>query len=146
MGYTHYWTIGDEVTPDKEAFGRLLLDTKRIIDATDVPLAGGDGTGEPELSEGSIRFNGVAATGDNYETFYITPDSRGFDFCKTSGVRPYDAVVCAVLLRASEIYGPAIRVSSDGHWDDWADGSALYVKAFGTEPTVPSSIRGAVSA
>jgi hypothetical protein len=135
MGYTHYWQRTDEPTPD-EAFGRTLLDTKAIIKTAGeqgIAIAGWDGEGEPELTEGLIRFNGVAPDED-YETFVFTPTHRDFEFCKTSCVRPYDAVVCAVLIAAKHHYGGALRVNSDGEWDaedEWMRGRALYEAATG---------------
>lgn len=138
MGYTHYWTIS---SPDREAFGRLALDTKQILETTSVKICGWDGTGDPEITEGRIAFNGDASTEDDYETFSIESEEQGFSFCKTSGVRPYDAVVCAVLLRAADIYGDAIEVKSDGDWPEWQDGRDLYAKVFGIEAPKPAKVR-----
>lgn len=130
MGYTHYWRISASEVPS-QAFGRLALDVKQIIEATDVPLANGmgDAGSRPVITEGAISLNG--ADGDDFETFYIGVESSGFDFCKT-GSRPYDAVVCACLIRAKVQYGDAISISSDGDWDDeWAEGAALTKSVFG---------------
>lgn len=134
MGYTHYWDVSEE---SEKSFAFLLADTKSIIDA--VKGNGGikivDGMGaagsHPSLDEGLIVFNGEEP--EDYETFYFAKDGRGFQFCKT-GNRPYDAVVCAVLIRAKVHYGDGISVSSDGDWgvqDEWFQGELICRELFG---------------
>jgi hypothetical protein len=148
MGYTHYWELND-AKPD-DAFARLLFDTKVIIDEAGqrgIKIADGVGTPgtKPELSEGRIIFNGEQP--DDYETFFLTQKGCGcdvkyhhFNFCKTAH-RPYDAVVCAVLIRAKVHYGAGIQVSSDGDWDpDWVEAAKLCIDLFGeavSSPLVP---------
>jgi hypothetical protein len=61
-----------------------------------------------------------------------------FDFTKTA-YKPYDAVVTAILIRAKHIYGDAVRVESDGSWDDWTMGRNLYELTFGMAPESPFS-------
>ncbi|KAH8742664.1 hypothetical protein F5883DRAFT_363290, partial [Diaporthe sp. PMI_573] len=60
-----------------------------------------------------IWLNGVGDSG--HETFSI---SRGDGLCKT-GRKPYDLVVCAILLRAYQLVPDAIRISSEGDPEDW---------------------------
>jgi len=132
MGYTHYWNVREE---GEKSFAFLLADTKTIIDAerSHVVLVNGmgdEGT-SPELSEGRIVFNGEDP--DGYETFYFAKDGRGFQFCKT-GRKPYDAIVCAVLIRAKVHYGDGIEISSDGDWEnteEWGQGALLCRELFG---------------
>lgn len=163
MGYTHYWTVRpDRVTP--EQFLRLAMDCRRLFDAaisSGIELSGwsGDPVTRPELSEGSIVFNGRQP--DDYETFVLdvtplvdpgpdAPDYERFRYernlsiggrwecCKTAR-RPYDAVVAAVLIRAAELLQEAITVTSDGNFDDpfdenystWARARSLYEAVFG---------------
>jgi hypothetical protein len=138
MGYTHYWSHGD-IDPQKWAV--LMADTRRVILATVVPLAGGDGTGAFTLNSEELTLNGDAATDDDYETFQLTPRATGFDFCKTAR-RPYDAVVGAILLRAYHLIA-GFSLSSDGRIDgeDWEEARHLYREAFYPEsvPTVTNA-------
>ena len=97
----------------------------KLVQASNVPLAGVDGTGEPHVDRetGDVWFNGVAALEEDYEGFVWPPDLvRGirpsddpdcvFDFCKT-GRLPYDAVVVACLDVAQQVLGDSIRVAAD---------------------------------
>jgi hypothetical protein len=59
-----------------------------------------------------------------------------FDFCKTAQ-KPYDAVVTAILIRAKEIYGSCVSISSDGDWSEWQDGRNLYEAVFGEVAQCP---------
>lgn len=75
---------------------------------------------EPVFSETEIRFNGV---GDNgHETFYLSPEMRDFEFCKTA-CKPYDTAVVAVLCLLA--HHTDVRVSSDGDPSDWEAGLAF---------------------
>ena len=120
------------------------MDAKRIIDfarekhgVVIVRDYNEPGT-EPELTEGYIRLNGEGK--DGHETFYFVPVPDVFDFCKTAE-KPYDAVVCAVLLAAQAHYGAALEVSSDGYWDrEWSEGRKLFTAALGVEPVKPPRI------
>lgn len=135
MGYTHYWKHGDIEPQEWSVF---TADVRKILRTEIVPLAGGLGSGLPLVTDDEIRFNGVAADGDDYETFALSPDATGFDFCKT-GVRPYDVVVTCVLLRAV-LTIPGFQASSDGTWDEWKDARDLYTQVFGTEPPANSPL------
>lgn len=133
MGYTHYWSATSTPVPP-EAFGRLALDCTRVIfPGCGVALGDMRGEGEPEITEGVIRFNGSKELNQDYETFELPSTAlKEFDFCKTQ-YRPYDIVVCTVLLRAQHHYGKAIKVESDGDRDDWQPARTLYESLFGTE-------------
>jgi len=64
MGYTHYWYRVREIQP--EIFRNIVNDFKRIIPSLkqlDVKLAGWDGTGEPELTDDLVAFNGAKNCG-----------------------------------------------------------------------------------
>lgn len=138
MGYTHYWERPANNTGTAEMYGRLALDAKAICEQSEIPLAGPFGVGKPEFTEGYFSFNGQGPDND-HETFQWqanptqveyrkdTPDI--FNFTKTAR-KPYDAVVCAVLIRAKMIYGDLVTVMSDGNWgsDEWPVGIALYEK------------------
>lgn len=141
-----------------------------------IDVAGPDGTGAPVLAEGLISLNGregrtsfgtleafagqLDETDGSHETFYwpaineeglrtagrsFGKEGEQFYFCKTAR-KPYDAVVCALLIAAKDAYGDSIRVSSDGSWGgvpdvtwgaEWRAGRELYMKALGQEATNP---------
>lgn len=140
MGYTHYWNRHEPIAASRgEAFGRLAMDAKALIEAAEalgIAVAGPLGDGRPEITEGHIALNGSAACGGDYESFVWAAQDAGFGFTKTAH-RPYDALVTAILIRAKSHYGSAVEVTSDGRWADWAEGRALVLATFGEEPTVP---------
>lgn len=134
MGYTHYWNIGRPLT--NEEFDGLARDIKAIVEASDVAIAGWDGTGEPEYGEDSgygprIALNGARPNG--HESFVIVSaramrnPRTGFDFCKTRGDY-YDVVVTASLLALRDRVA-GTRLSSDGGPADWLAGQALAERA-----------------
>jgi hypothetical protein len=143
MGYTSYWSATAAPVP-AEAFGRLASDCREVIFPAaahlGIALASGDGTGEPEVTEGQIIFNGSEVNDGDHETFYLLAgELPGFSFCKTAR-KPYDLVVSVVLLRAAHHYGAAIDIASDGRWDgddEWVPPRAWYRSLFGEVPTSP---------
>jgi hypothetical protein len=132
MGYTHYWTIKEELT--REKFIEWAEGVKAIVEtAVEGGIALGNGLGDdaPELAENLVVFNGAGNQG--VETFGITIDDEGFDFCKTGGA-PYDAAVTASLIHFKKIFGDAVEIKSDGNWDNWSDGRVLYETVFDIQP------------
>lgn len=136
MGYTHYWDREalDASSPAARgiAYGRLAMDAKTLIAnfrACGHAVAGPLGTGEPEITEGRIAFNGSAAERLDYESFVWDAREEGWNFVKTAH-RPYDILVTAVLIRAKRHYGNAVAVTSDGSWDDWRQGRVLVSSTF----------------
>jgi len=131
MGYTHYWTIA---RPLDNAFAEFSEDCTLIIGtAMDAGIEIGDGFGKtlPTTTATDVIFNGV---GDGtHETFHMNSTDTGFAFCKTAG-KPYDVVVCAILIRAKFHFGNAIDISSDGNWGDWEGGQLLYETVFDLQP------------
>ena len=131
MGYTHYWN-----PMELEVDAKLAEEARAIVAASDVEVAGWDGTGAPEIREGLISLNGKGRAG--CESFTLCgDDGTGFECCKTSS-QPYDEVVGAILLAASE-RNPRINVSSDGRWSEkgWIKARALFEKAIGRKPEPP---------
>jgi hypothetical protein len=129
MGYTHYF-------PGLKAKPEVIEDARKIIAASSVTICGPDGQGLPILNEAEgIRLNGFEAAGEAYETFHMGGTDKPaypdmWTFCKTEN-RPYDEVVTAILIatavRALGTAGDSVR--SDGCWDNWAAGVALFEKA-----------------
>jgi hypothetical protein len=136
-------------------FGKLALDAKTICDyanANGIRIRNGNGEGEPEFTEFYFSINGDAEafTSDGrdlaHESFYWAgiptqsewrkDDPDFFEFCKTA-MKPYDAVVTAILIRAKSIYGSCVRISSDGEWSEWQAGRDMYEAIFGEVAECP---------
>lgn len=138
MGYTHYYEITGDVTV--EQYAAFAVDAHEIIRTAeiyfDIPLANGwgDKLGEWQADSDAVIFNGFNL--ESHETFAVTPDTAGFGFCKTAR-KPYDAVVTACLIALKNAYGDAVRVSSDGTWEEWKSGAELYEKSLGKIPSSP---------
>ncbi len=130
MGYTHYWKTKQDA--NSETFAALADDAAALADAFGRDaLSSEDG---PEFMSERIWFNG--AEPDDYETFVLVPRATHFTFCKTQ-FKPYDRLVCAVLIAAKHHLGDGIVVSSDGDWDEWAPGRDLYAAVFPGRSVVP---------
>lgn len=117
MGYTHYVTVKKNVPTAEWA---------KVINAKNQILNFNQNFGSAPIqdeSEGDlINLNGIAP--DDFETFYINPNIKGFNFCKT-GRRPYDIVVVAILCAINNICGDCFDITSDGDRKDWINGFLL---------------------
>lgn len=150
MGYTHYWkfrngckaiTIADGAYKFKNAValfkeGLALLNGKTKVvrynphtnteslseDYVDMEIKGGNGKGEPTITDTLVVFNGTAEGDKCHETFFMQVDVPcAFDFCKTAH-KPYDTAVCLALLCFKHYFGPDFSFDSDGdidgvHWE-----------------------------
>lgn len=133
MGWTHHWSRPTELPA--ELFAAAVRDWQRIQGATTVPLAGFDGTGEPQVDEEHIVFNGAAPQCcEPFEIARVEFDRRGdpavMSFCKTESM-PYDVCVQAALIVLKHHLGDLITVTSDGNDDDWHSGRQLVCDALG---------------
>ena len=126
MGYTHYWYWDTSAPKEKIAAvaSALQILRPRIEREMGAQIAGPDGTGDPEISDGQICLNGPED--GMCEALVLSPDvgwpqedGKRFKFCKTRR-RPYDLAVTACLLLAKRQYGRCIDVRSDGESKDWA--------------------------
>ena len=125
MGYTHYWTIGNGI--EQADWDKFLVGARQIIETADAA-----GIALQDDSAGAAIFiNGVGASA--HESFVITSEDVGFNFCKTAQ-KPYDTVVTAILIHAKVIFGKNIDIKSDGEWSDWEGGRLLYETVFDTQP------------
>ena len=152
MGYTHYVRRPVKNAGSAYFYAKLALDAKRLCDfanANGIRIRNGMGEGEPEFTEFHFSINGDASQGLDHETFFWAgipehPEWRKgekhyFDFCKTA-MKPYDAAVTAILIRAKSIYGSCVIISSDDDWEtDWQDGRKLYESVFGETANCPFS-------
>uniref|UniRef100_A0A2D3V5K1 Uncharacterized protein n=1 Tax=Ramularia collo-cygni TaxID=112498 RepID=A0A2D3V5K1_9PEZI len=119
MGYTHYWKIPSETQAVWEKHWPLLvMDARVIVQAAGVRL-------RKSIDDDAIDLNGYD---ESHEDFVLKPICIDFDCCKTAG-KDYDISVSAILLRASQLSGQAIQVSSDGDWDyEWMEARELVSK------------------
>jgi hypothetical protein len=131
MGYTHYF-------PDLRATVEVIGDAAKIIGAAGVTICGPKGDGLPMMSEAEgIRLNGFGAAGEAYETFHLRgtkePTYPGMTAFCTTGKKPYDNVVTAILIAAAvRSFGSSTQVvASDGRWDNWSAGVHLFESAVG---------------
>ena len=134
MGYTHYFGMKKKSAMNKQKWASIIEDTKRLLVRLpkDSMSAGGCHAGvpielaleydlpdkRPALNSEVITFNGVGEMG--HETFCLEREKEndGFDFCKTHR-KPYDLVVCAVLI-VVHTHAPGWRnINSDGDLQDW---------------------------
>jgi hypothetical protein len=127
MGYTHYFNI--EKSPSEENWSSFKVEVESLIENAPkhlgVEIKGPTGGGLAVVTEDSVRFNGDREEDLDFETFAVDRDNSMSGFCKT-GHRPYDTVVCAVLLSAKQWLDA--DVSSDGEGDDWIPGMQYYQK------------------
>lgn len=133
MGYTHYYKFKKDQETEKQ-FQQVLDDAKIIMAnlpehsesaggySKDLPLVirGGDGTGEPvfDLKKG-IWLNGDGDKDLDHETFYFEPNvDTDFEFCKTAR-KPYDFVVCCLLLSLKKRLNHFSYTSDGKDESDW---------------------------
>lgn len=154
MGYTHYFSYEPRADSFIAAWPQIVDDARLIAEHVQselgVRLAGGLGTGEPELDRRHIWLNGPDRGDLGHETLLIDPEpwvswdeqaahghadwaarereqfeTRGFyvSFCKTAR-KPYDIAVTSILLRARHLASGSFVIGSDGDWDlEWQHGA-----------------------
>ena len=143
MGFTRYFETHKNGIP-VAAWKKILSDTRKLLsnlpthstnaggyysdDPLEIAFEDDQPNKAPEVSDSLIRFNGKGNLG--HETFYFErkpemPDYQKedgnktvFAFCKTAR-KPYDLVVCGVLIVAAKHAGRYVTVSSDGDLSDW---------------------------
>ncbi|PYH48091.1 uncharacterized protein BP01DRAFT_176113 [Aspergillus saccharolyticus JOP 1030-1] len=136
--YSHYFHINSNSKGWDKIWSRLIADTKIIVAAADVALTAEDGPCYDEdlvttipppivsVDEG-IYINGAGKGAS--KPLVIGPHEDGhFNYVKTNW-KPYDVVVCCVLLRAAMLAPHAVQLSSDGFWEEelsWKEVRRLY--------------------
>jgi len=139
MGYTHYWKITERLDKNWDNWTSFLPDAMKIISHAsqrlDIALADafGETKGEATVSLSGVSLNGYAE--ESHESFVLTQELTEFDFCKTAQ-KPYDRVVVAILILATEYFGNDIEVTSDGDRSDLLDGYYLFRSSMCREPHV----------
>jgi len=147
--YTHYWQSSG-FTDDQ--WRRITRLTDRLL--ANLPehseSAGGYHADEPLRIDGplandfltviesvqgedAIRFNGAEPL--NLEAFDLSRGPAEFEFCKTSR-KPYDLVVCGVLLVAKAVQ-PSLSIESDGGAVEWRPAYEWVRSVVGDEVDIP---------
>lgn len=137
MGYTHYFS---HFGCSAAEFAKIADATRKIIKASGVGIAGGNGLGIPEVTRHNVALNGCRPDLD-HETFCLNRIG-GTDFCKTAR-KPYDIVVTACLAYVAAYHD--YEISSDGDVEDWIAGTELANKALGVpvpNPIIVNQLKG----
>jgi len=135
MGYTHYWRQSRDFTEKEwkqiQDFSKKLLKSK---DAKEIITSDKKDCDYLRINDHCVVFNGKKEL--SHETFalerYVPTDDKyhdvnkdgHFNFCKTAE-KPYDLYVVAMLVFADHISLNALKLSSDGDWNDWERGCQL---------------------
>lgn len=143
MGYTRHWSVNRDEAAWPTVWAKTALDTATVIlpwaERAGITLAGWDGTGDPEVTEGTICLNGRDP--ESCETFrldavrpepYFPGHNPDRDFTKTRRLA-YDAVVHLILLRLTAhagAHGATVHIYSDGPHEDDAH-REVYASLFG---------------
>lgn len=134
MGYTHYWKFSPTNETAKQ-FKIVLDECKKIVKSHPNIAFGWDEEkqgfyDEPTFTEDLIEFNGDESNELEYETFVFDPNTHiEFNFTKTAR-RPYDLIVCLVLISLSK-HLDGFSFSSDGNDIEWKPIYDEYKKLFG---------------
>lgn len=159
MGFTHYWYRKQEL--DADLFADYAQDVNRLLSNTSIPLTYMEAV-QDEWREvngflatpDEINFNGRGK--DSHETFYfprilsntgfthrnIEIQGLAFGFTKTAR-KPYDVLVVACLILGILHFGKdSIKVSSDGHIQDWQKGLDLVNNTFRLNCCLSNDERG----
>ena len=120
MGYTHYWRIKKGTPKLSKA---CLSDIKKVCDRYGKLIQFEEDEKKPiVLNSGEIRFNGIRENGHETFLFEVPPKEdkyskfdKGFlfNFCKTAR-KPYDIVVCEILLILKAHLQENLKIDSDG--------------------------------
>jgi len=168
MGYTHYSDLKQAFTSAqknkiKKAFITLYESLPEHSESSgachkEAPLVIADGWGENAITDpeeclvtneeglDSIQFNGL---GDlSYETLYLpVPSSKkifnkmeGYSACVKTNRKPYDLLVQAVYIAATDIAPETLSVSSNGGKADWQVALDFTKEALGRDFSLPYGV------
>lgn len=166
MGYTHYFEKFGYTEISEAEKENIVKDVKKVFQYIKKHFMTIDG--EPLIINGEsykyavanknfILFNGTDKLPTktefenrneselsqlSHETFYFDFSQKQFNgFCKTAR-KPYDIVVCCVLIILKEHLGYKFKFSSDGEYnnDEWLKAIELYNNVFNEYLIVKNSI------
>jgi hypothetical protein len=147
MGYTHYFpqqrSFTDQEWSELCAAAQVMIDHADKIhnvhvmgDYQEMNFDNPVDEEQPIITDDRIWLNGC---GDqSHEDFVITKEKvEEFSFCKTAH-KPYDLVVCLILLSAHKIAPDALKIGSDGDWTgEWDLIRKVYTQVTGEDPSCP---------
>lgn len=153
LGYTHYWSQRQPEITDTQ-WQIICDDARKLIQASPAPIGDAFGESRKWIIDGEkIVFNGMGE--NSHETFILYRRGQehreswmdrarnpwGFMFCKTAR-KPYDSVVCGVLLSAYRHAPGWQRITSDGYADEqiWMDALHFTRRVLGPGYTIPDTI------
>lgn len=140
MGYTHYFKQEKPVSDAQWA--AFKHDAQIVIDHAQkelgIVLISNDSNGII-LNDERINLNGDESRDLDHETFFMEKDYRDFNFCKTAR-KPYDLVVCSLLLLAHKHMPNHHDIGSDGNFEEWQDAMVLNAALFGYAFKLPERI------
>jgi len=124
MGYTHYHSQTRSFSPlEWASITGATAQIIRYAKDQDIYL-------DDDSDADSIFLNGSEARGEDCETLIILRDmEREFSFCKTRN-RPYDLVVCMILLACHHHASGALTITSDGDVAEWQPAMDAYRELF----------------
>jgi hypothetical protein len=156
MGYTSYWRRPLEL--DEQKWEDFVDDVKKLryglpkhstsaggyYENQPLKLVGGNGEGQPMITNQSIWFNGTDEGNLSHETFHMTrvfepeewqeaEDGLYFNFCKTAR-KPYDLMVALTLIAFKHHFDNEVKVSSDGNAEDFEQAVEIFREVIGKEP------------
>lgn len=113
MGYTHYFEVVGQAPTDKEweeITSRIEREVFReheewLCEEFDLPDS------PPIANLENVFFNGRG--NDGHETFVVSRDMQGFNFCKTAE-KPYDTAVVESLKIIKQVCPNWLKLASDG--------------------------------
>ena len=148
MGYTHYF---DQKLPAHPArWDKAIRDIHALLD--NLPehsmSAGGYYADDPleievkSINADEIRINGKDGPEDlGHEDFLIRRVSEGqLSFCKTAR-KPYDLVVCAILIVLDDYLPGVYEIKSDGTTDEWMAAKTWASNVLGRPMFLPVNIK-----
>ena len=127
MGYSHYWELkdGHKLNNDKLKNAVKHIGNFVKLHSNDLANRSGEFESNPEVTNKSVMFNGILD--ESHETFSIKANWNGaFDFCKTNE-KAYDKYVVGALCILKHFVNPDVLVTSDGTFEDHAEGYGLYL-------------------
>lgn len=144
MGYTHYFQqkkpVNDEQWAAFQHDAEILLNY--IKKETDIVLESNDDNGIL-INDQRVNLNGDSSCDLDHETFYLEKDYRDFNFCKTAR-KPYDLVVCALLLLAHKHMPQHHDIGSDGSLAEWKEAMRLNAKLFNDAYHLPREVESSL--
>lgn len=140
MGYTHYFDIKEKLSDEEMVDLVGIFEKIYSVDNGKTIFKENEWNSFFHYQEGNtekvIAFNGDHSNDLDHETFYLSQNETGFNFCKT-GFKPYDTAVVAMLIALKMVAGDKVRISSDGDLEDCKKGNVLFNKV----SVVPVSIK-----